>query len=117
MAQNRSHSCSSASLSTSTSKAKRDFLGHTEESNYGTLWVDVSLSLRPPVNPITRKCSACGETRTPLWRNGPNGPKSLCNACGIRYRKEAMKINTNLTLAPPDHVVQFSSPQGKGGIP
>ncbi|MQL76456.1 hypothetical protein Taro_008850, partial [Colocasia esculenta] len=32
-------------------------------------------------------CSDCGTTQTPLWRRGPAGPKSLCNACGIRYRK------------------------------
>lgn len=22
------------------------------------------------------------------WRQGPLGPKTLCNACGVRYRKE-----------------------------
>lgn len=37
-------------------------------------------------NPI-RVCSDCNTTKTPLWRSGPNGPKSLCNACGIRQRK------------------------------
>jgi hypothetical protein len=72
-----------------------------------------------------RRCANCGTTSTPLWRNGPRGPKvrgepptscsrdqciipllkkenarrpnldrlvccvqSLCNACGIRYKKE-----------------------------
>ncbi|KAK4410258.1 GATA transcription factor 18 [Sesamum angolense] len=30
----------------------------------------------------------CDTTSTPLWRNGPRGPKSLCNACGIRFKKE-----------------------------
>lgn len=37
-------------------------------------------------NPI-RVCSDCNTTKTPLWRTGPQGPKSLCNACGIRQRK------------------------------
>lgn len=37
-------------------------------------------------NPI-RTCSDCNTTKTPLWRSGPQGPKSLCNACGIRQRK------------------------------
>ncbi|XP_057466728.1 GATA transcription factor 21-like [Actinidia eriantha] len=37
-------------------------------------------------NPI-RVCSDCNTTKTPLWRSGPRGPKSLCNACGIRQRK------------------------------
>ncbi|KAK4595568.1 hypothetical protein RGQ29_013875 [Quercus rubra] len=32
-------------------------------------------------------CTVCKTTKTPLWRGGPAGPKSLCNACGIRDRK------------------------------
>ncbi|GMH06319.1 hypothetical protein Nepgr_008159 [Nepenthes gracilis] len=35
-----------------------------------------------------RRCANCDTTSTPLWRNGPRGPKSLCNACGIRFKKE-----------------------------
>ncbi|KAJ1442801.1 Zinc finger, GATA-type [Sesbania bispinosa] len=35
----------------------------------------------------TRVCSDCNTSSTPLWRSGPMGPKSLCNACGIRQRK------------------------------
>ncbi|KVI11014.1 Zinc finger, GATA-type [Cynara cardunculus var. scolymus] len=33
-------------------------------------------------------CVDCKTSKTPLWRSGPSGPKSLCNACGIRYRKK-----------------------------
>jgi len=36
---------------------------------------------------VVRVCSDCNTTKTPLWRSGPCGPKSLCNACGIRQRK------------------------------
>ncbi|GFY90522.1 GATA transcription factor 16 [Actinidia rufa] len=35
-----------------------------------------------------KSCADCKTTKTPLWRSGPVGPKSLCNACGIRYRKK-----------------------------
>ncbi|XP_027165056.1 GATA transcription factor 16 [Coffea eugenioides] len=35
-----------------------------------------------------KTCTDCGTTKTPLWRGGPAGPKSLCNACGIRSRKK-----------------------------
>ncbi|CAA7026252.1 unnamed protein product [Microthlaspi erraticum] len=35
---------------------------------------------------IVRKCTHCETTKTPQWREGPNGPKTLCNACGVRYR-------------------------------
>ena len=31
-----------------------------------------------------RRCGCCGAQSTPLWRNGPEGPKTLCNACGVR---------------------------------
>jgi hypothetical protein len=33
-----------------------------------------------------RKCTHCEITETPQWRAGPNGPKTLCNACGVRYK-------------------------------
>ncbi|CAA3007598.1 GATA transcription factor 15-like [Olea europaea subsp. europaea] len=41
-------------------------------------------------NPSTqiKTCSSCHTTKTPLWRGGPSGPKSLCNACGIKYNKK-----------------------------
>nr|GMD73940.1 GATA transcription factor 16-like [Ipomoea batatas] len=38
-------------------------------------------------NTQIKTCADCGTTKTPLWRGGPAGPKSLCNACGIRSRK------------------------------
>ncbi|XP_072976070.1 GATA transcription factor 15 [Typha angustifolia] len=37
-------------------------------------------------------CAICQTTKTPLWRGGPSGPKSLCNACGIRYRKKRREV-------------------------
>ncbi|CAI5472391.1 unnamed protein product [Closterium sp. Yama58-4] len=36
---------------------------------------------------IVKTCAHCGTSKTPLWRSGPPGPKSLCNACGIRFNK------------------------------
>lgn len=36
---------------------------------------------------ILKACTLCGTTKTPMWRSGPQGPKSLCNACGIRFKK------------------------------
>ncbi|GAB2262703.1 hypothetical protein Droror1_Dr00003700 [Drosera rotundifolia] len=35
-----------------------------------------------------KSCVDCLTTNTPLWRGGPAGPKSLCNACGIKYHKK-----------------------------
>ncbi|XP_057541374.1 GATA transcription factor 15-like [Amaranthus tricolor] len=39
-----------------------------------------------------KRCADCGTSKTPLWRGGPAGPKSLCNACGIRSRKKRRAI-------------------------
>ncbi|KAE9621385.1 hypothetical protein Lal_00032089 [Lupinus albus] len=33
-----------------------------------------------------RKCLHCGAEKTPQWRSGPMGPKTLCNACGVRFK-------------------------------
>lgn len=33
-----------------------------------------------------RKCMHCATDKTPQWRTGPMGPKTLCNACGVRYK-------------------------------
>ncbi|XP_019419643.1 PREDICTED: GATA transcription factor 15-like [Lupinus angustifolius] len=40
------------------------------------------------LNETKKSCTHCKTTKTPLWRAGPAGPKTLCNACGIRYRKK-----------------------------
>ncbi|KAI3669593.1 hypothetical protein L6452_40863 [Arctium lappa] len=47
---------------------------------------------------LARRCANCDTTSTPLWRNGPRGPKSLCNACGIRFKKEERRANAAATV-------------------
>ncbi|EOA31639.1 hypothetical protein CARUB_v10014841mg [Capsella rubella] len=42
-----------------------------------------------------KSCAICGTSKTPLWRGGPAGPKSLCNACGIRNRKKRRTLISN----------------------
>ncbi|XP_061353206.1 GATA transcription factor 16-like [Gastrolobium bilobum] len=39
-----------------------------------------------------KSCRDCHTTMTPLWRAGPDGQRSLCKACGIRYRKRRRAI-------------------------
>ncbi|KAL6080018.1 GATA-type domain-containing protein [Balamuthia mandrillaris] len=36
-------------------------------------------------SPFSKSCTECGTFHTPEWRRGPLGPRSLCNACGLRY--------------------------------
>lgn len=37
-------------------------------------------------DPMGRKCQHCHAEKTPQWRAGPLGPKTLCNACGVRFK-------------------------------
>lgn len=37
-------------------------------------------------------CLQCGTTQSPEWRAGPEGPKTLCNACGLAYYKKNKKL-------------------------
>lgn len=36
-------------------------------------------------------CRECGTNSSPEWRRGPEGPKTLCNACGLLFAKK-MKL-------------------------
>ncbi|PKA62027.1 GATA transcription factor 18 [Apostasia shenzhenica] len=73
---------------------------------------------------LARRCANCDTTSTPLWRNGPRGPKSLCNACGIRYKKEERRAAASSTTTTPPaaaaaaalvHGDGFSYGCGRGG--
>lgn len=43
---------------------------------------------------IPSACNHCGSEKTPEWRRGPNGDKTLCNACGIFYAKLIKKYHS-----------------------
>ncbi|EKD18089.1 blue light regulator 2 [Drepanopeziza brunnea f. sp. 'multigermtubi' MB_m1] len=40
-------------------------------------------------------CTDCGTLDSPEWRKGPTGPKTLCNACGLRWAKKEKKRGPN----------------------
>ncbi|CAA6656149.1 unnamed protein product [Spirodela intermedia] len=40
----------------------------------------------PGMESGVRRCTHCSSEKTPQWRSGPLGPKTLCNACGVRYK-------------------------------
>jgi len=47
-----------------------------------------------------RGCLYCHRQQTPQWRLGPTGPKTLCNACGVRWMK-SLRGKATFVL-PPD---------------
>ncbi|MCJ1339270.1 blue light receptor [Bachmanniomyces sp. S44760] len=46
-------------------------------------------------------CTDCGTLDSPEWRKGPNGPKTLCNACGLRWAKKEKKRTVTTHPPPP----------------
>lgn len=45
-------------------------------------------------------CTDCGTLDSPEWRKGPSGPKTLCNACGLRWAKKEKKRHASTTQTP-----------------
>ncbi|THH31523.1 hypothetical protein EUX98_g2667 [Antrodiella citrinella] len=41
------------------------------------------------------KCHSCNIRETPEWRRGPDGARTLCNACGLHYAKLMRKRDKN----------------------
>ncbi|KII89075.1 hypothetical protein PLICRDRAFT_40714 [Plicaturopsis crispa FD-325 SS-3] len=76
-------------------------------SSYGAAFDSVAASPHPPEDDTedgSKKkklkkthvseqyvCVTCGRTDSPEWRKGPQGPKTLCNACGLRWAKQMRK--------------------------
>ncbi|KAI8841716.1 hypothetical protein BC829DRAFT_402387 [Chytridium lagenaria] len=51
------------------------------------------------------RCSSCGATKTPEWRRGPNGPRTLCNACGLTYAKSRRRRSEVVKVPPAETVM------------
>ena len=48
-----------------------------------------------------KRCAHCNTQTTPLWRNGPDGPKTLCNACGVRDNRRHAKTRNAASRPRP----------------
>lgn len=53
---------------------------------------DFSIGTKNELSRYGIVCVHCGETQTPEWRRGPYGNRTLCNACGLFYRKLIRKF-------------------------
>ncbi|KAK2758944.1 hypothetical protein FQN54_003042 [Arachnomyces sp. PD_36] len=76
------------------------------------------------------RCHSCNRAETPEWRRGPDGARTLCNACGLHYAKltrklgakQASSLGSNLqpkrgsgvgvgdTTSPPRHLAAVQGP-------
>eukprot|EP00002_Diphylleia_rotans_P017294 TRINITY_DN3358_c0_g1_i1.p1 TRINITY_DN3358_c0_g1~~TRINITY_DN3358_c0_g1_i1.p1 ORF type:complete len:655 (-),score=113.58 TRINITY_DN3358_c0_g1_i1:874-2838(-) len=45
-----------------------------------------------------RRCGHCNTSNTVLWRQGPDGKGTLCNACGVRWKRGIIKVTSKKLL-------------------
>jgi len=50
-------------------------------------------------------CEFCGTNDTPMWRRGPQGKGTLCNACGVKWslkyrKKNGKEVTTSVSTKP-----------------
>lgn len=64
------------------------------------------------INRPTNKCHRCGTTETPEWRRGPNGVRTLCNACGLFHAKLVKRKGAALAA---EEVLNNKVTKGKNG--
>lgn len=62
---------------------------------------------------VVRKCTHCATEKTPQWRTGPMGPKSLCNACGVRYKSGRLVPEYRPAASPTFVLTQHSNSHRK----
>ncbi|XP_078429402.1 GATA transcription factor 4-like [Wolffia australiana] len=60
-----------------------------------------------------RRCVHCATDRTPQWRAGPKGPKTLCNACGVRFKSGRLVPEYRPAASPTFEPTQHSNSHRK----
>ncbi|KAJ0478661.1 putative transcription factor C2C2-GATA family [Helianthus annuus] len=62
---------------------------------------------------VARRCTHCASEKTPQWRTGPLGPKTLCNACGVRYKSGRLVPEYRPAASPTFVLTQHSNSHRK----
>ncbi|PWZ56757.1 GATA transcription factor 2 [Zea mays] len=60
-----------------------------------------------------RRCTHCASEKTPQWRTGPLGPKTLCNACGVRFKSGRLVPEYRPAASPTFVLTQHSNSHRK----
>ncbi|KAK7350379.1 hypothetical protein VNO77_08934 [Canavalia gladiata] len=60
-----------------------------------------------------RRCTHCASEKTPQWRSGPLGPKTLCNACGVRFKSGRLVPEYRPAASPTFVLTQHSNSHRK----
>jgi hypothetical protein len=83
-----------ASIQSERAREGTKMKGPYEEDQDVAMYVDGSKSQYVPEKKRARgraappgRCHSCNRIDTPEWRRGPDGARTLCNACGLHYAK------------------------------
>ena len=105
---NKKRRASNDSSSNSTQQPLPSEVGDMNSAN-GTS-VGSAGSFRPLRAKPATQCHSCNTTETPEWRRGPDGARTLCNACGLHYAKLLKKRKSALDLTSRDPSMQTNDP-------
>ncbi|KAG8058106.1 hypothetical protein GUJ93_ZPchr0002g23477 [Zizania palustris] len=66
--------------------------------------------------PSAAECHHCGTsaTSTPMMRRGPDGPRTLCNACGLMWANKGMMRDVSKGPPAPLQIVPAATNDGNG---
>ena len=65
------------------------------------------------INRPINECHRCGTTETPEWRRGPNGLRTLCNACGLFHAKLVKRKGAAAAAAEVLHNKVYKGKNGR----
>ncbi|OMO69528.1 Zinc finger, GATA-type [Corchorus capsularis] len=74
---------------------------------------EVQRQASPAAGGGVRRCTHCASEKTPQWRTGPLGPKTLCNACGVRFKSGRLVPEYRPAASPTFVLTQHSNSHRK----
>ncbi|KAF7727450.1 hypothetical protein EC973_007519 [Apophysomyces ossiformis] len=74
---------------------------NSQDASASTVSNDVKTPQRGPNSGSSlKKCLYCGSKSTPMWRRGPQGAGTLCNACGVKWKHGKILSDSDAFVAP-----------------
>ncbi|PKA46457.1 GATA transcription factor 2 [Apostasia shenzhenica] len=102
-----------SSSSTTSSSSSSEFPTPKAKSAGTNVGGRKNASAEAGVDGGVRRCTHCASEKTPQWRTGPLGPKTLCNACGVRYKSGRLVPEYRPAASPTFVLTQHSNSHRK----
>ncbi|CAG8098786.1 unnamed protein product [Penicillium nalgiovense] len=90
--------CSSVTKQSKTHKVSKNKREWHEVSQTKPFLVSTVSVLLTQLKDNALRCHSCNRSETPEWRRGPDGSRTLCNACGLHYAKLSRRTGKFVVL-------------------